>query len=100
MVSPNANFRQSLRVALESVTSPLRIRPRFATYRSPSGGGEGFTDATSKDCAVAVKMHTHHGHESGAILVEWKGLLLGIEVRDDGAKPVLKDARAWFEKSN
>jgi hypothetical protein len=53
--------------------------------------------ATSKDVSIALKMHAHHDRHWGAVLVVWRGLLLGIDVRPDGAKPVLTDVRAWFD---
>ena len=52
--------------------------------------------ARSDDASVGMRYHAHHGHVKGQILVEDKGLDVGLDISDSGSKPVLLGAYDWY----
>lgn len=46
---------------------------------------------------VDVRYHEIYTHKHGAIFVKWRDVQTGIEITDDGVKPILIGVREWFD---
>jgi hypothetical protein len=52
--------------------------------------------ARSEDAGIGAQYHSHRGHVRGKILLEYKGLDVGLDIGDGGSKPVLLGAYDWY----